>query len=90
MFPFPVVASCVPRMNKIATSSRSFIVVEAGVGETAWKYFQSYDLKPPKLSTVAETFWQCEHSTIMVCSPVLDVFEAKRTIPGPVTDSSEG
>lgn len=28
IFPFPVAASCVPRMDEIATSSHSFIVVE--------------------------------------------------------------
>ena len=75
-------------MNKIATLSRSFIVVE--VRETACKFSESYDSKSGKVSTVVGMFRQHEHSTIMMRLLFLTCSKqgAPRAIPMP--DSLEG
>ena len=88
MFPFAVVASCVPRMNKNPTSSRSFTVVKVGDDlETIPEFLVvRLEVSQSRYSrrdvSAARTFHN--HDAF----PVLDMFEARRTVP--VADSSEG
>lgn len=86
-FPFTVVASCVSRirMNENTTPSRSFIVVEVGDDVETFPVVRlevSQSRRSRRDVSAARTFHN--HDVF----PVLDMFEARRTVP--VADSSEG